>query len=123
MKTIQLDKTTIDIQLASPDGKEKLIIQFDTSDENIKHLYNEFESIEKVKRKDVPKDVPEGLELRKNELRQTIDLFFGEGTFEKVYVLLPSISKIDKFFVQVVAAIAEELELKDFKNFEEKYLS
>lgn len=123
MKTIQLEKTTIDIQLASPDGKEKLIIQFDSSDDNIKHLYKEFESLEKTKRKNAPKDVLEGLEFGKNELQKAIDLFFGEGTFEKVYAFLPSVRKIDKFFVQVVAAIAEELEMDDFKNFEEKYLS
>lgn len=43
-------------------------------------------------------------------LRQGFDAFLGEGAFEKIYEMSPSVMVISRYFAQLVLGISEEIE-------------
>lgn len=43
-------------------------------------------------------------------LRQGFDAFLGEGAFEKIYEMSPSVMVISRYFVQLVLGISDEIE-------------
>ena len=123
MKPIQLQKTTIDIPFVDVDGKTQLVIEFDRSDENIKRLYDSFEELEQAKNDLSVSENEDIFEDTRAFVEKTMDPIFGEGTFDKVYALSPSVLIVVVYFYQMAMALKEELEMDDFKNFEDKYLS
>lgn len=123
MKPIQLQKTTIDIPFVDADGKTQLIIEFDRSDDNIKRLYDSFDELEKAKNDLAVTENEDIFEDTRAYVKKTMDPIFGEGTFDKVYALSPSVLIVVVYFYQMAMALKEELEMDDFKNFEDKYLN
>lgn len=123
MKPIQLQKTTIDIPFVDVDGKTQLVIEFDRSDENIKRLYDSFEELEQAKNDLSVSENEDIFEDTRAFVKKTMDPIFSEGTFDKVYALSPSVLIVVVYFYQMAMALKEELEMDDFKNFEDKYLS
>lgn len=43
-------------------------------------------------------------------LRQGFDTFLGEGAFEKIYEMSPSVVVVSRYFAQLVLGISEEIE-------------
>ncbi len=43
-------------------------------------------------------------------LRQGFDAFLGEGAFEKIYEMSPSVMIVSRYFAQLVLGISEEIE-------------
>ena len=43
-------------------------------------------------------------------LRQGFDAFLGEGAFEKIYEMSPSVVVVSRYFAQLVLGISEEIE-------------
>ena len=43
-------------------------------------------------------------------LRQGFDAFLGEGAFEKIYEMSPSVMVISRYFAQLVLGISDEIE-------------
>lgn len=123
MKPIQLQKTTIDIPFVDAKGKEQLVIQFDRSDENIKRLYASFDELEKAKNELSVTENEDIFEDTRDFIKNMMDPIFGSGTFDKIYALSPSSLIVVVYFYKMAMALKEELEMDDFKNFEEKYLS
>lgn len=123
MKPIQLQKTTIDIPFVDTKGKEQLVIQFDRSDDNIKRLYASFDELEKAKNELSVTENEDIFEDTRDFIKNMMDPIFGSGTFDKIYALSPSSLIVVVYFYKMAMALKEELEMDDFKNFEEKYLS
>lgn len=123
MKPIQLQKTTIDIPFVDTKGKEQLVIQFDRSDDNIKRLYASFDELEKAKNELSVTENEDIFEDTRDFIKNMMDPIFGGGTFDKIYALSPSSLIVVVYFYKMAMALKEELEMDDFKNFEEKYLS
>ncbi len=123
MKPIQLQKTTIDIPFVDAKGKEQLVIQFDRSDDNIKRLYASFDELEKVKNELSVTENEDIFEDTRDFIKNMMDPIFGSGTFDKIYALSPSSLIVVVYFYKMAMALKEELEMDDFNNFEEKYLS
>ncbi|WP_407350046.1 hypothetical protein VNN41_06380 [Lactococcus garvieae] len=123
MKPIQLQKTTIDIPFVDAKGKEQLVIQFDRSDDNIKRLYASFDELEKTKNELSVTENEDIFEDTRDFIKNMMDPIFGSGTFDKIYALSPSSLIVVVYFYKMAMALKEELEMDDFKNFEEKYLS
>lgn len=122
MKPIQLQKTTIDIPFVDAEGQQQLVIQFDRSDDNIKRLYDSFDSLEKAKNELSTTDSEDVFEDTKSFIKKVMDPIFGDGTFDKIYALSPSVLVVVIYFYQMAAALKEELETDDFENFASKYL-
>lgn len=84
---------------------------FDTSDESIANFHNNYEKV----MKDLDSinvegaNIPETLEASKGVLKKGFDLFLGEGAFEKIYKMSPSVTIIMQYFVQIAEGIEEEL--------------
>lgn len=123
MKPIQLQKTTIDIPFVDAKGKEQLVIQFDRSDDNIKRLYASFDELEKAKNELSVTENEDIFEDTRHFIKNMMDPIFGNGTFDKIYAISPSSLIVVVYFYKMAMALKEELEMDDFKNFEEKYLS
>ncbi|MDG4973895.1 hypothetical protein OGZ44_06535 [Lactococcus lactis] len=123
MKPIQIEKATLDIPFVDSNGKTQLVIEFDRTDENIKRLYASFEDLEKTKNELSVTEDGNVIDDAKDFIKDIMDPIFGEGTFDKVYALCPSVVAAVVHFYKMSMALKEELEMDDFKNFEEKYLS
>lgn len=101
---IQTEKTEIPIELG------ELRFAFSVSDESVKEFSKNAESVQKeLERLAARPDDEKGLELAKEALKKGYDAMFGEGTFEKVYELSPSVLIVMKYFQQIAEGIHEEL--------------
>ncbi|MEH7236753.1 hypothetical protein [Bacillus sp. JJ1562] len=96
---IQTEKPVIPIEI----GNVKL--EFEISDENIKRLY---ESQEKYK-EELKNLEGEDFDAAKEAVKKALDFFLGEGAFDKIYEISPSIILITKYFWQIVEGLEEEL--------------
>lgn len=121
MKPIQLKKTVIDIPFMDEKGKEALVLHFDQSDEKIKRLYDSFDEIQSIAKK-LEKEESDNFEEIKDFLKKAIDSIFGEGSFDQLYAISPSIQIVAVYFAQMAIGIKEELEQEDIKSIEKKYL-
>lgn len=121
MKPIKLKKTTIDIPFLNEEGAEVLVLKFDRSDENIEALYRSFDDIQEQGERLESADA-EVLTAIKEFLEKTIDTIFGEGSFDKLYELSPSVNIVAVYFAQMAIGIKEELEAEDISSVESKYL-
>lgn len=103
---IQTQTTQIPIEIG------EVTLHFDMSDENIDKLFRAQETFEKDIAK-VDKDDIEGL---KEILRKTYDLLLGEGSFDKVYTLSPSVVILTQYFWSIYEGIVEEVEKRAGKT-------
>lgn len=102
---IQTKKTEIPVEIGD------LEFAFDTSDESIKKfrkealkVQEEFHSIGA----DVDSDT--AVEEAKKALKRGFDMMLGEGAFEKVYDLSPSVMTCMQYFIQLAEGIEQELQ-------------
>lgn len=96
---IQTEKPVIPIEI----GVVKL--EFEISDENIERLYNSQE----VYKNELQKIEGEDLESARLAVKKALDFFLGEGAFDKIYEVSPSIILVTKYFWQIVEGLEEEL--------------
>lgn len=82
------------------------------------------QELEKVEQ--IEEDDEKVLEQTKDILRRGFDLFLGDGAFEKVYKLTPSIPFLMDYFVQLGEGLHEELQAlgayESVRKRAEKYL-
>lgn len=121
MKAIQLKKTVIDIPFEK-DGETVLTLHFDRSDAHVKQFYSLLDNLEK---KVVSLEEKENLEWQDTEatIKEITDAMLGEGSFEEIYQLNPSLSIVTQYLYMIAIGIKEELEEEDLKAVESKYLS
>lgn len=121
MKPIQIRKTTIDIPFTDKEGNEVLTLYFDRSDESVKRLYEAFDDIQEQADK-LQASNEQDSEKIKDFLQETIDILLGEGSFEEMYQLSPSLLVVATYFAQIAIGIKEELEQEDIQAIENQYL-
>src|SRR5699024_4440805 len=97
---IQTQETQIPIEIGD------VTLYFDMSDDNIDNLFKAQETFEKEIAQ-IDNDDIEGL---KEMLRKTYDLILGEGAFDKVYELSPSVVILIRYFWAIFEGIVEEVE-------------
>lgn len=101
---IQTQKTEIPIELG------ELKFAFDVSDESVKQFReNTVKLREELESLSVNEQDDEVLELAKDVLRRGFTIMLGEGSFEKIYELSPSVTIVMSYFVQISEGIAKEL--------------
>lgn len=101
---IQTKKTSIPVTIGD------LEFSFGVSDESAKQfreeaikVKNELENIA------ISEDDDQAQEQTKDILKRGFDLMLGEGSFEKIYELSPSVIILTKYFVQLADGIHEEI--------------
>lgn len=65
------------------------------------------EELEKIQ---VAEEDETNVEKVRELLRQGFDAFLGEGAFEKIYEMSPSVMVISRYFTQLVLGISDEIE-------------
>src|SRR5690625_7963601 len=75
------------------------------SDENIKKLFNSEHDIMK-KISEVDKN---DFEAQKKAIKEIIDALLGDGSFDKLYDLSPSIFIVVEYFMQIAQGLKEEI--------------
>lgn len=117
MKAIQLRKNLIEIPFQNDKGEVELTLYFDKSDENIKRLHKSINELNDLK--DIKED---DFDEAKKVIKKITDSIFGNGSFDKLYELNPSIQIIGVYLYQIAIGIKEEFEEEDLKDIERKYL-
>lgn len=88
-----------------------LELRFDISDESIKNLRTELIAVkDRVEKTQISEKGEKALEQLKEVLTNGFDTVFGEGTFDKVYEISPSIFIVVDYFKQIFDAVFKELE-------------
>lgn len=59
---------------------------------------------------DESEDEEKVLQKAKDVLKKGFDLFLGEGAFDKIYAMTPSVSRLGNYFLQLVDGVSEEIE-------------
>lgn len=109
---IQTQQDYIPIQL----GSEEL--RFYITDDSVLKVRNGFKEVQKkfdnIQKQADEKELTdeEAIEMGKETLRNGFDFFFGEGTFEKVYAISPSVVICMQYFSQIIEALLIELDKK-----------
>lgn len=106
---IQTEKPVIPIELGD------LKFEFDVSDESVKKFREDATKVQKELTNITVEDEDKALELTKGVLKRGYDLILGEGAFEKVYNLSPSVLITMKYLEQIVEGIAAELKALGFE--------
>lgn len=125
MKVIKLRKNLIDIPFENENGETILLLHFDRTDDNVKRLYESFETLQKklaafeaIEKEGKDPDFDE----QKKFVKETCDSILGAGAFDKIYKLNPSVIIVASYLYQIAIGIKEELEEEDLKTVESKYL-
>ena len=101
---IQTQETYIPVQLGD------LELKFDVSDESVSIFRKEALEIQKeLELVSVSEEYDEALEQTKSVLKKGFDTFFGDGTFEKVYDISPSVVIVMDYFSQITQALEAEI--------------
>lgn len=106
MKTILIQTNKIEIPFNDKDGNTVLTLYFDKSDKNIQRFYDQYEEIQKLSAEVTENNVDEA----KDYLKQVFDAILGEGSFDKVYDINPSIIVVAAYLLQIVEGIYQELQ-------------
>lgn len=118
---IQTKKTEIPVEIGD------LKFAFDVSDESILNLQKEALEVQKEFHGiATSEDDEKALEQAKKALNCGFDMMLGEGAFEKVYDLSPSVMICYEYFIRILKGIEEELANRGYsqsqKELAEKYL-
>lgn len=108
MKTIKLKSKNIVIPFQDEEGNVLLELSFKRDD---KILVGIIESIEDVTRGFQEYEDSEEFDYKaaKKRVEEAIDAWLGEGTFNKLYDLQPSLTQVVDLATQIVEILGEEL--------------
>lgn len=102
---IQTKKSEIPVEI----GDEKFA--FDVSDESIKNFREEALKVQKEFHSiGADADEEKALEEAKKVLKRGFEVMLGEGAFEKIYAISPSVMICMQYFVQLAEGIERELQ-------------
>lgn len=99
---IQTQQTFIPIELG------ELEFKFDLTDESISNFRKEAVKVQKELEK--LSDDEDAHEQAKNILNRGFDLMLGEGSFEQIYNLTPSVLVLIDYFAAVITGISDEID-------------
>lgn len=125
MKPILLKSNKIEIPFQDANGNVVLTLWFDKGDEPLKRIEKEFEKLKETEEfleSKEPVSVDDTFEKAKQSIKQAADSLFGDGAFEKLYELNPSVNIVAHYIYQIAIGIKEELESETLKDVEQKYL-
>jgi len=78
---------------------------FDMSDENIQKLFNSEHDIMKM----IDEVDKNDFDAQKKAIKEIIDALLGDGSFDKLYDLSPSIFIVVEYFMQIAQGLKEEI--------------
>lgn len=121
MAVIKLQSNFIEFPFENEKGEVVLTLKFDKSDENFKQLEKTYDELNKKMGKINEQEESE-VEQGKEILKEAVDQIFGEGSFDKMYQLSPSILLVFKYLVQMVEGIYQEINIDKDTELLKKYL-
>lgn len=96
---IQTEKPVIPIEIGD------VHLEFEITDENIKRFYDTQDQMQK----ELQKIQGDDFESAKKVLQKSLDYFLGDGSFDKIYEVSPSIIVITKYFWAIVEGLEGEI--------------
>lgn len=104
MKPIKLKKNQIEIPFVDEEGKTLLTLHFDKTDKNIERF---FKAKDDVLNADITEkeDYADSIEL----VKRSYTAILGEGTFEQVYEINPSMTICLSYLLDIADGILENL--------------
>ena len=122
MAVIKLRSNTIDIQVEDSSGKELMILKFDRSDAKKKDFEKTFDKVMKIVDK-AEKDESITNNQVEKVIKESMNVLFGEGTYEQFYTYNPSVDIVALYLYEAAIIIKEQLEKEDLKAIESKYFN
>lgn len=107
---IQTEKPVIPIEIGD------LNFEFEVTDENIRRFYDSYDEV----KKELEKVTGDDFESTKQVIAKAFDYILGEGAFNKIYEVSPSLIIITKYFWSIVEGLEEELVKKAGNSAQQK---
>ncbi|MGL4697131.1 hypothetical protein [Enterococcus larvae] len=120
MVKIELLDTRIEIPFEDKEGNVVETLYFDRSDDSLQKLEKSIGVVEK-KMKEL-EESESGWDTSKTFVKEAIDTVFGEGSFEKLYKISPSIQIIMHYFLQMAIGIRKQIADEQSEEKLKKYL-
>lgn len=105
---IQTNRTAIPVELG------ELRFEFDVSDESVNKFRKNASKIQQELANIDPENDEKAIDASKDILRRGFDLILGEGAFDKVYNLTPSVLILTKYLIEIAEGIDKELKEMGF---------
>lgn len=124
-KVIKIRQNYIPVLFEDDNGELKHELRFYKTDDNIERLTKIGPTIEKLQ-KDIQKNEENGnvtLKQAKKLLKESMNGIFGEGSFEKLYKINPSVFIVVEYYILAIGAVVEELDEIGNTAELEKYLN
>jgi len=121
MAVIKLQSTFIEFPFQNAEGEEVLNLKFDKSDKNLKKLSVTVKELKKKTEELKEKDTLSEKEV-KQFIKDSVDTIFGQGSFDAMYQLSPSLVIVTDYFFQMAEGVFEECNEDKYKEKMEKYL-
>nr|WP_072513821.1 hypothetical protein [Ndongobacter massiliensis] len=108
MKKIRLQSNVIEIPLADEKDEVVYTFRFDKRDENVKRFDKALSEMGDLEEK--MKGAGD-YESARSFTKKNIDFVFGEGTFDALYKINPSLSIVSAYFLMACQYIRDELDV------------
>lgn len=101
---IEEKRPEIDIEIG------KLKFKFAVTDDSVREFLKSGEALrDELEALDDVDDSEESLQLKKDVLKKGFDLMLGNGAFEQIYEMTPSVIYLMDYFVQLSHGLGDEL--------------
>lgn len=104
---IKLKSNKIDIPFVNDEGETLLTLYFDKTDENYKKIMDLRETIYDLQKETT--DADKDIEDTKAYVKRIFDTILGDGSFDKVYEINPSVTTITSYTFNIVDGILEDM--------------
>lgn len=120
MKPIRIQKNYIQVPFVDEEGNVVLELKFELTDDSLSVLLNKQQEIKNMI---VEQDDNEDTDFAKSQLAEAYNAILGEGTFDKVYEINPSVIVLTSYLIQITEGLLNEIMQKMKADAMNKYIS
>jgi len=119
MAVIKLKDNRVKFDFQNDNGEVIETIYFDKSDANVGRFMEKYKEIQNMQ---VDGADDYNIDKVKEEIKGYMNDIFGDGAFEKLYAINPSVLIVSTYFLEMATQIQEEIRKEQESEVVDKYL-
>lgn len=119
MATIKIKDNRIKFDFENDKGEIVETIYFDKSDENIGRFMKKYKEIQNMQ---IDGAADNDVEQVREEIKGYMDDIFGQGAFDKLYAINPSVLIVATYFLEMATQLQEEIRQEQESEIVDKYM-
>ena len=119
MATIKIKDNRIKFDFENDKGEIVETIYFDKYDENIGRFMKKYKEIQNMQ---IDGAADNDVEQVREEIKGYMDDIFGQGAFDKLYAINPSVLIVATYFLEMATQLQEEIRQEQESEIVDKYM-